>query len=1182
MSWSAAISSDDVVAIHAALLPTANGDGEILLFGGDDHDRAANIAGNWDHARRFNCRHPTQALAYVHSPNADLFCCGHAFVGDGRLMTGGGTITFPPESEGIHAHVHFEGHRRAFTYNPATTVFSEVASMGFQPGTTHGGGRWYPTLCTLATGEVLAVAGHPAGDDARHSNNSPERYQPLVDRWVVLDPTGPDTVGGPDLYPRLHLLRDGSVFMSSALQGNARCIALDPWTGAKHDVCDLPDNAYRGFDCPSVLLPLTPTDGYRPRVLLCGGATSRVADLGAAAPVWTAAPRNGATTGTARTHACATILPTGDVLMTGGADPGNDQAAVLDPELYSTPLDHAAGTPAYVAGTGNWNTLNDPATVLRNYHSSALLMPDGRVWTAGGNSPTQPDTPPGADQKKIEIFDPPYPPGTRPRITNCPKIAAYGDAFAVQTPQAHAIRAVTLLRCGSSTHAFNPDQRCIFLSFLAETAGRLRVDAPPNGAVAPPGNYLLFLVDEAGRPCQYASFVRIGGRLSMFTDRSTLSQHEVQALLSGADASIADAIFVVLDGFTALDAAGSADRPFPPPVTLAFEDDGLAVPGMRADLASTLFESPTAAPGVAQRITLGYRITFTDAHAFDGIADGAGRAVRVSAHWGPSQATGRLMLYRREHVYALDGPVPWLSIDVQVMQLPRGASFAGIPDTDPATFIGQAITAMRTAPHGAGHPFEQLALQTHPTLELAESVEGVQRDNFAFARLRFRAPAGVDATDVKVFFRMFTTAATALTYDESTTYRRLGNGPTAIAQPGTIAGEIVSQPFFAAARDSNPSAQQDPANVHTLHGAGAAEATSFFGAWLDFNHNAAIRNRIRGHHQCIVAELHYPPSPIAVGSAPSDNDQLSQRNLAVLESDNPGDAASHTVAHTFDLKPSRSPLPVSLLEHVDGNSLTRGAATRSVPPDELFIRWHELPPDSLVQLYMPDADVEQMLLVAASRAGAGSLVSIDEQTIGCRVGDATYLPLPGGRTRNIAGLLTIQLPPTVKTGETYRVSAHQVAGATRSIIASFQATIPVSTAQLMLPEAQRSFDALSAIGATIGASDRWRPVFDRYLQTLGSRLRSTGGTTTCGDRPDDGHGPRSGHEVPGKVVEILYDCFGDFEGFILDCCGTRHEFRAREHRIWRLIETAAAERLVVVIAPGTSPRSVAHLSLCFS
>jgi len=1106
MSWSPTISSSDVVAIHSVLVPTINGDGEVLLFGGDDHDRAANEAGQWDHTRRFNCRHPTQPLIYVHSPDADLFCCGHAFIGDGRLLTGGGTTTFPPDSEGIHSHVHFEGHRRCFAYNPATLALVEVASMNFEPGSTNqGGGRWYPTLCTLSTGEILAVAGHPAGDDSRHNNNCPERYQPLVDRWVLIAPTGPADVPSPDLFPRLHLFRDGSVFVSSALQGNSRCIVIDPWTGTKRDVCDLPTGDYQGFNCPSVLLPLTPQDGYRPRILLCGGGTSQMIDLGSATPAWATVPRNGSTAAQGRTHASATILPTGDVLMTGGADPGNDQAGVMNPELYHTPIDHAAGTPSYVAGPGSWDTIADPATVLRNYHSGALLMPDGRIWTAGGNSPTQPDTPPGPTQKLIEIFDPPYPAGTRPGITACPKVVAYGDQFAVQSPNAMQISAVTLLRCGSSTHAFNPDQRCIFLVFQAETTNQLRVTAPPGGTIAPPGNYMLFLIDNAGRPCQYASFVRVGGSMSVVTDRSNFSQHEVEALLSGPDPSLADAIYVVLDGFTQLDVAGTTDRPFPPTVQFLFEDDNSAVPGFDAsEVSSLLYENPSAPSGVAQRITVGFRLRFTDEHAFDGISAGGSRAVRVAAQWGPSTATGEIVVFRREHVYSLDGPVSWLSIDVQVMQMARGGMFGGKQDNHPATFIGEVIDGMRTLPDDSNHPFEQLVPNgNNAVLELNDTADGVLRDNFAFAKVRFRAPVGVDATDVKVFFRMFTTAATSLSYNQSTVYQRTGDGPAAVALPGVINGEIVSQPFFATARTVDPHTQTDPKNKWTLHGGGAQEVTAFFGCWLDFNHDTTIRNRIRGQHQCLVAEIYYQPSLISPGATPANNDQLSQRNLAIVPSDNPGDAASHTVAHTFDLKPSANRLPATLM--IGQSSFAAGGksfvAQRQEPPDELFIRWHGLPQDSMVSIYLPDVDVDQALAVASARPGFGSLTAIDAHTIGCRVGDATYLPLPGGRPNNIAGLLTIQLPPTVRAGKTYRVTAHQISGHNRSFLASFQLTIPVSRAPLMLPEAQRTFMVLRDIGATIASGDRWRPVFDRYLDVLRSRLVSLGGDPTAVNPP---------------------------------------------------------------------------------
>ena len=121
-----------------------------------------------------------------------------------------------------------------------------------------------------------------------------------------------------------------------------------------------------------------------------------------------------------RVHSSATLLPTGQVVLTGGVTRENDQVSNgNNPEIYHTPIDLV--NKAYLPdNVGHWEILQDPATVTRNYHSTALLMPDGRVWTAGGNGPNQPGGPPGAEQKLIEIWQPPYPPGPRPVITSCP------------------------------------------------------------------------------------------------------------------------------------------------------------------------------------------------------------------------------------------------------------------------------------------------------------------------------------------------------------------------------------------------------------------------------------------------------------------------------------------------------------------------------------------------------------------------------------------------------------------------------------------------------------------------------------------------------------------------------------------------------------------------------------------
>ena len=188
--------------------------------------------------------------------------------------------------------------------------------MRAQPGGS-GGGRWCATLCTLATGEVLAFQGHPRGDDGRHGNNTPERYQPLANHWVLLPAVG-DVSTEPILYSRLHLLRDGTVFVSSRIPGFPGNIVLNPWTGATQEVRDLPDPAYHGFAYPSVLLPVVPEDGYQARVLLCGAPTSQLTHLGNPSRTWINLLRSGSTNGLDRPNSCATLLPTDGVLLTGG------------------------------------------------------------------------------------------------------------------------------------------------------------------------------------------------------------------------------------------------------------------------------------------------------------------------------------------------------------------------------------------------------------------------------------------------------------------------------------------------------------------------------------------------------------------------------------------------------------------------------------------------------------------------------------------------------------------------------------------------------------------------------------------------------------------------------------------------------------------------------------------------
>ena len=243
---------------------------------------------------------------------------------------------------------------------------------------------------------------------------------------------------------------------------------------------------------------------YEPgKVLVMGGGdppknTAEVIDLNAASPSW----RLVDSMQFSRRQINATLLPDGKVLVTGGtAAPG-----------FSDPSGHVDAAELWDPATENWTTLASSSGIPRVYHSTALLLPDGRVLSTGGN-----------DHPETEIYSPPYLfKGARPTITSAPASVAYGQSFFVGTPNAAAISKIRILRLSSVTHAFNQSQYINELSF-SQTPGGLNVTAPraptaigsPSAppVVAPPGHYLLFILNGSGVP-SVAPIIRLGGTAS--------------------------------------------------------------------------------------------------------------------------------------------------------------------------------------------------------------------------------------------------------------------------------------------------------------------------------------------------------------------------------------------------------------------------------------------------------------------------------------------------------------------------------------------------------------------------------------------------------------------------------------------------------------------------------------------
>jgi hypothetical protein len=500
---------------------------EILYFGGDEHNKAQSDAAQLgdlsqiDNTRLFDIS--TAAIIRLGSPTTDNFCAGHAFLPNSQLLIGGGTETWSGEA-GEHGHGaagHFTGHRACWRYDPRGRTWTRVADMRPLPGreATNEGGRWYPTLLTLASGEVLAVGGHPTRTDPRHHNNTPERYRLADNSWRLV---GGDDVGpayDPNVvvyYPRLHLLPNGQAFFATPVPYESTNRIYDPYMGrfVGQTISPPGEGIYNGIGASSVLLPLLPGDGYTPRVLVCGGVQPKRIILGVASPSWqNAGTRTGAAAGRVRLNCCAVLLPTGEVFVSGGVSPAPngsqpDTNAVLQGEIYSPGIDWLTGT---YAGTESWSS-TEPACVPRNYHSVALLMPNGRVWTAGSSKNAASGDPTTVGEMRIEVYKPAYDADPdRPQITASPSTITYGQSFEVRTPQAANIRRVALIRAGSVTHAFDSDQRYVGLRFSYAGGDVLRTTAPPNGSIAPPGNYMLWVVDNIGRPCAIAKFVHVSG-----------------------------------------------------------------------------------------------------------------------------------------------------------------------------------------------------------------------------------------------------------------------------------------------------------------------------------------------------------------------------------------------------------------------------------------------------------------------------------------------------------------------------------------------------------------------------------------------------------------------------------------------------------------------------------------------
>jgi len=426
--WSAVFPAP-FVEVHLNLLPN----GKVLSFGFEGDTQL------WDPV--------TGSFTAIPAPSL-LFCSGHDFLPDGRLLVAGGHLS---DDHGL----------------PNTNVF-DPATGSWQVGPPMARGRWYPTNTTLPDGEMLTIGGR---DESGTVVTIPEVWN--GSGWRQL------TTASLELpyYPRMFVAPDGRVFYAGE-EPQSRYLSVagtGSWTIG-------PVRRYTPWrEYGSAVM-------YEPgKILYVGGGnpptnTAEMIDLNQPNPSW-------AYTGSmafARRQMNATLLPTGEVLVTGGTSGGG----------FNNPAGAAHAAELWSPATGAWTTLASN-TVTRIYHSTTLLLPDARVLHTGSGDWAGPQP----EERSYEIYSPPYMfRGPRPTITGAtPSDVAYGPTLFVETPDGASIAKVTFIRLSSVTHAADMGQRLVSLSF-SQAAGGLAVAMPTSRTTAPPGPYMLFLVNGNGVP----------------------------------------------------------------------------------------------------------------------------------------------------------------------------------------------------------------------------------------------------------------------------------------------------------------------------------------------------------------------------------------------------------------------------------------------------------------------------------------------------------------------------------------------------------------------------------------------------------------------------------------------------------------------------------------------------------
>jgi hypothetical protein len=385
-----------------------------------------------------------------------------------------------------------------------------------------------------------------------------------------------------------------------------------------------------------------------------------------------------------------------------------------------------------------------------------------------------------------------------------------------------------------------------------------------------------------------------------------------------------------------------------------------------------------------------------------------------------------------------------------------------------------------------------------------------------------------------------------------------------------------------------------------------------------------VQALLTGTHHCIVAEIAYDNAPIVnangVVESPENSDKLAQRNLQLTFSDNPGPEATHRIPQTFDLRPGQAiiPTPGTLLDYpdelmIDWGQTPGGSVAHIYWPQVSALKVLELanrlygthllsasdsstiectvtrgvtyvpiPPGTaeniagLLTVDLPTTvTVGQEFNIIVRRVSTRRMEEIQVPRVAAK-GTRSVAGTPGGATQSSAthsGGTYSSEKQNARTPEsavipTAAASIERVMRNWRYVAGTFQVKIPVTTPQVMLRPDEDALAIMKWRLQGMAPSNRWYAVLQRYISYLSARVEGLGGDPNAIPPSPEGAPVKDGDDLvayTGKVIEVIYDCYGDFEGFVLGDCCTQRLFKTRERAIGDIVLRACKEQLLMMV-----------------